>query len=76
MPCVIGAYTDVNCTLTLLTNKTRIKNITDNLYGTPDEDEGRFVSNFAAMQLIATSTYQNDSGLFELNLVSKSLVQL
>ncbi|MCT7962990.1 neuraminidase-like domain-containing protein [Laspinema sp. D1] len=67
IPCVTGAYTNVNCTLTLLTNKTRIKNIADDGYGTPDEDEERFVTNFAAMQSIATSSAQNDSGLFELN---------
>jgi hypothetical protein len=67
IPCVVGPYTSINCTLTLLNNKTRIKTIADENYGKLDEDEGRFVTNFAAMQSIATSTAQNDSGIFELN---------
>jgi len=67
IPCVVGPYTSINCTLTLLSNKTRIKSIVDSKYGQPDEDEGHFITNFAAMQSIATSTAQNDSGLFEVN---------
>jgi hypothetical protein len=67
IPCVTGPYTSINCTLTLLTNKTRIKNIADENYGQPEENEGCFVTNFAATQSIATSTAQNDSGMFEVN---------
>lgn len=68
IPCVVGPYTSVNCTLTLLSNKTRIKS---NAQGNYPEDranpDNRFITNFAAMQSIATSTAQNDSGMFELN---------
>jgi hypothetical protein len=64
IPCVTGSYTNVNCTLTLLSNKTRIQPIPDN-YG--EEDERQFVVNFTSLQSIATSSAQNDSGLFELN---------
>ena len=67
IPCVVGSYTSINCTLTLLSSKTRTKSISDSKYGQPDEDEGHFITNFAAMQSIATSTAQNDSGLFEVN---------
>lgn len=69
IPCVVGPYTSINCTLTLLSNKTRIKSTLqagayiENL----DSEDGRFFTNFAAVQSIATSTAQNDSGLFELN---------
>jgi hypothetical protein len=68
IPSVVGPYTSINCTLTLLSNKTRIKS---NAQGNYPEDlvnpDNRFITNFAAMQAIATSTAQNDSGLFELN---------
>src|SRR3989442_1389716 len=68
IPCVVGPYTSINCTLTLLSNKTRIKSIAGESYSErEDEDDDRFVINFAAMQSIATSHAQNDSGMFELN---------
>ncbi len=69
IPCVVGPYTSINCTLTLLSNKTRIKNslVQSNYLENLENDDPRFVTNFASMQAIATSTAQNDSGLFELN---------
>ncbi|MCM3872392.1 MAG: neuraminidase-like domain-containing protein, partial [Pyrinomonadaceae bacterium] len=68
IPCVVGPYTSINCTLTLLSNKTRISNVTGDQYEEKIEQEDqRFISNFAAMQSIATSHAQNDSGMFELN---------
>jgi hypothetical protein len=58
----------VNCTLTLLSNKTRVKSsIVDAYAERMDEADDRFVTSFAALQSIATSHAQNDSGLFELN---------
>jgi hypothetical protein len=68
IPCVVGPYTSINCTLTLLSNKTRINSVVGPSY--PESEDGedeRFVANFAAMQSIATSHAQNDSGMFELN---------
>ena len=69
IPCVVGPYTSINCTLTLLSNKTRIKNslVQSNYLENLENDDSRFVTNFVSMQAIATSTAQNDSGLFELN---------
>jgi hypothetical protein len=68
IPCVVGPYTSVNCMLTLLSNKTRIKYAPAAPYGeNPDADDTRFVANFPAMQSIATSHAQSDAGLFELN---------
>jgi hypothetical protein len=68
IPCVVGPYTSINCTLTLLSNKTRISSIVGNDYAEDiDNGDDRFVANFAAIQSIAMSHAQNDSGLFELN---------
>ena len=68
IPCVTGPYTGINCTLTLLSNKTRVKSTPADPYLEKDgEEDDRFVANFAAMQSIATSHAQNDSGMFELN---------
>ena len=68
IPCVIGPYTSINCTLTLLSNKIRIKGTPTDPYPEREgEDDDRFVTNFAALQSIATSHAQNDSGMFELN---------
>ncbi len=68
IPCVVGPYTSINCTLTLLSNKTRISSLVGTNYAEDVENgDDRFVSNFAAMQSIATSHAQNDSGMFELN---------
>jgi hypothetical protein len=66
IPCVTGPYTGIHCTLTLLSNKTRINSNAQTPYVEQDEDP-RFVTNFAAIQSIATSHAQNDNGMFELN---------
>ena len=68
IPCVVGPYTSINCTLTLLSNKTRVKSTPSGPYVKSEEgDDGRFVTNLAALQSVATSHAQNDSGIFELN---------
>jgi hypothetical protein len=68
IPCVTGPYTSINCTLTLLRNDIRTQSIAGKSYARDiDNDDARFLTNFAATQSIATSTAQNDSGLFELN---------
>ncbi|OQW61976.1 MAG: hypothetical protein BVN28_05975 [Nitrospira sp. ST-bin4] len=66
IPCVVGPYTSINCTLTLLSNKIRVKNTQPASYEERAGDT-RFASNFGALQSIATSHAQNDSGMFELN---------
>ncbi|OOP55127.1 MAG: hypothetical protein AYP45_16500 [Candidatus Brocadia carolinensis] len=67
IPCVTGPYTGVNCTLTLL--KSSIRRDSTLLGGTyaRQEDDPRFNDNMNSIQSIATSSAQNDSGLFELN---------
>lgn len=62
VPCVVGPYTSVNGTLTLLTSKYRDKTLGD--YTT---EEDNYKTSFLTTQSIATSGGQNDSGVFELN---------
>jgi len=71
IPCVTGPYTSVNCTLTLLQSKIR-SNTQSSAQGdpyleSPIGSDPRFFYNYAATQSIATSTAQNDSGMFEVN---------
>jgi hypothetical protein len=62
IPCVAGPYSGVNCKLTLLNNKIRKGAVAQTNY-----DAGPFIDEYCMMQAIATSTAQNDSGVFELN---------
>jgi hypothetical protein len=79
IPCVTGPFTGVHCRLTLLCAKTRI----DAALTVPAAhccaehkpsdryeaccDDPRIVREYAAKEAIATSSGQNDSGLFELS---------
>lgn len=69
IPCVIGPYTSVNCTLTLLKSSIR-KNalLKDGNYRREDSEDDRFIDSFGNLQSIVTSSGQSDSGLFETNL--------
>jgi len=80
IPCVVGPYTGVHCRLTLLSSRTRTqahlnKNVDESCIeegiinnGYPAlPDDPRWVHQFIASQAIATSSGQQDSGLFELN---------
>lgn len=74
LPCVTGPYTTVSCTLRLLKNSIRVTTANgDNGYprntddaGLPTEDT-RFVETNIPVKAIATSSAQNDSGVFELS---------
>jgi hypothetical protein len=67
LPCIAGPYTSVSARLSLVSNKYR-KNITPGAqYGEDIGNDERFVYNIGAIQSIATSNAQNDSGMFELN---------
>jgi hypothetical protein len=74
LPCVVGPYTTISCTLRLLKNSLRINTANgDDGYPRNTDDQGfpttdeRFVENNIPVKAIATSTGQNDSGIFELN---------
>ncbi|MFT3750670.1 MAG: hypothetical protein QM768_20330 [Agriterribacter sp.] len=71
MPCVSGPYTTINSTLRLMQNSIRITSAGDKYEPNNDNgnltDDPRFVENNIPFKAIATSSAQNDSGLFELN---------
>lgn len=68
IPCVAGPYTTINCTLRLQKNSIRINTNGANSYARKvDEDDDRFVENLIPFKSIATSSAQNDSGMFEVN---------
>lgn len=58
IPCIAGPYTTINATLRLKTSSVRIKN---------SLAPASLVDYSASIQSIATSSAQNDGGLFELN---------
>ena len=64
IPCVVGPYTSINATLTLLSSQLRdTSQVKGGSYDSPDN----YRSSYLPIQSIATSSAQNDSGLFELN---------
>lgn len=65
IPCVVGPYTGINCTLSLLKNETRVSSVGN--YEKIDESDDRFRTMFGAISSIATSHAQLDGGMFELN---------
>ncbi|MET0453846.1 MAG: neuraminidase-like domain-containing protein [Mycobacterium sp.] len=79
IPAVVGPYTGVQCRLTLLSSTTRVNpHLADPPHsccpdGRPGNgylalpDDPRMVNQYAAAEAIATSSGQNDAGMFELN---------
>jgi hypothetical protein len=70
IPCVVGPYTSLNCTLRLLKHEYRNSKIAANAsdYAKKlEEADERFVFNPIPTTAIAVSQGQNDSGVFELN---------
>jgi hypothetical protein len=67
IPCITGPYTSINCTLTLLSSKTRVNTTANTAAVYAAQEEGHVVSSFGSIQSIATSHAQNDSGMFELD---------
>ena len=74
LPCIAGPYTSVSAKLSLVSNKYRKNTAKAQGAGTPKEEyeeatgnDERFTYNVGAIQSIAASNSQNDSGVFELN---------
>lgn len=67
IPCIVGPFTGVNCTLSLLRNETRMDATLAGGSYEKQVDDTRFKTMFGAISSIATSSAQNDSGMFELN---------
>lgn len=69
IPCVVGPYASVNCTLTQHNSMIRHANtLINNEHRRQGDDDPRFTDAMGATQAIVTSGAQNDSGLFEANL--------
>jgi hypothetical protein len=69
VPCVVGPYTSINCTLSLQRSTLRISPLLSNgAYARTSSDDDRFVDYFGAADMIVTSGGTNDSGMFETNL--------
>jgi hypothetical protein len=69
LPCVTGPYAGVNCKLTLLKSSIRTTPILrDGKYAREDAEDDRFSDFFGSLEAVVTSSGQNDSGLFEVNL--------
>lgn len=69
IPCITGPFTGVHCRLSLLRSSIRVSSVAGGDYPrNPAGDDDRFRDFTGAIQSIVTSTAQNDSGLFELNL--------
>jgi hypothetical protein len=68
IPSVVGPYTSVNCTLSLLKSSLRKSPIAGDDYKRQGSEDDRFVDYIGTVQSIVTSSGQNDSGMFETNL--------
>jgi hypothetical protein len=67
LPCIAGPYTSISAKLSLVNNKYRKNTDAGEEYGEVLGSDLRFVYNIGAIQSIAASSAQNDSGVFELN---------
>jgi len=68
IPCILGPYSSLSCSLRLLDNTIRYKPIVGGAYPRTGDDDDRFVTDHAATTAVALSGAQNDAGVFELNL--------
>jgi hypothetical protein len=69
IPCVTGPYTSVNATLTLQRSSVRISPaLSEGKYVREGDDTNRFSDHFGSVQSVVTSSGNQDSGLFEVNL--------
>lgn len=68
VPSVVGPYSSVNCTLTLLKSSIRKSPSLGDGYGRTGPEDSRFDDYFSSTEAIVTSTAMNDTGLFETNL--------
>ena len=68
IPCVVGPYTSINCTLSLTNHGIRVRKDVAAGYGDPlVAADDRFYKSATPQSAIATSHGQADSGMFELN---------
>ena len=72
IPCVVGPFTTVNCTLRLLTHTYRVDPTAADAGSYPQDNSNgpdpRFQTSSVPISSVAVSSGQNDTGTFELNL--------
>jgi hypothetical protein len=69
IPCVVGPYASVNCTLSLLRSSLRKSSaLVDGEYARQGVEDNRFVDYIGTIQSIVTSSASSDTGMFETNL--------
>ena len=68
IPSVVGPYTSVHCTLSLLRSSIRKSPVAGTEYAREGSEDPRFTDFSGSIQSIVTSSATNDSGLFETNL--------
>jgi Tc toxin complex TcA C-terminal TcB-binding domain len=68
IPSVAGPYSSVNCTLTLQKSSIRKSPVLGDGYERADAEDPRFDDYFGSLQSVVTSSGQNDSGTFDVNL--------
>jgi hypothetical protein len=69
IPAVVGPYTSVHCTLTLLRSSIRVSPVVTSGYPRDtDNPDDRFVDYLGSTDTIVTSTGTSDTGMFETNL--------
>jgi hypothetical protein len=70
LPAVVGRYTSVNCTLTLLRSQVRVSSqlSPSGPYGRDPDSDGRFVDYLGSAESVVTSSATDDSGMFDVDL--------
>ncbi|WP_322754744.1 hypothetical protein [Frankia sp. Cas3] len=69
IPCVVGPYTSVNCTLTLVRSTIRVSPAPGaHGYAQEGTEDARLADYYGSLRSVVTSGAQNDSGLFDANL--------
>ena len=67
VPAVTGPFSGVTCKLSMLNNRFRKSVTVGNQYAYQGLNDTRFIHNLIGIQSIATSSGNNDSGMFEFN---------
>ncbi|MEM9444384.1 MAG: neuraminidase-like domain-containing protein [Verrucomicrobiota bacterium] len=67
IPCVVGPYTSVSAQLTLTGNRIRKNGNATQNYSYQGVNDPNFIHDWVGLQSIATSSAQQDNGLFEFN---------
>src|SRR5262249_28837919 len=67
IPCMVGPYTSVSCTLSLQKSSIRTSADPGKAYARQGSDDPRFNDFYGTLQSIVTSSAQADGGLFEPN---------